>query len=284
MLKVHGKEQEAPPWLQKLLRVEGVTEDERQALIRTVQRGEGADHSFREASMMRDQILGMIQSIKGNPREGLHKLLSHPGIGLDLKQVAQEILAQDFELEAMTPEQRELHELRKERDALKSQREQEQQQADTQREAAFRSEYAANLQKQIIGALQEADLPTDVSTVRRIGSYLRQDMQRRSAMDPNDPRRAIALEPRDVIPLVREDYQNEHQLFVSKLKGKQLIDYLGDAVLKEIRAYDVGQYEQQGAPTNGAQPSSLLPRRPPPQPEGNGRQTFSQIRERLGIR
>jgi hypothetical protein len=263
----------------------------RNALLADLQRGMAADELFRGASERTAAMERLIQGLKGPDKaKAFRELLGHKELGLDAVQLSQEILAREFQREQLSPEQRELEDLKSERDRLKAEAEQRQAEALEMRKAQQRQQIQQQIQREIIGALQDPKtnqgLKPTTEVVRRVNQYLRQDLQYRMGLDPRDPNRAVALTPADVLPLVRGDYQDDLKSFISGMEVPDVLKILGEDLAKKIREYDLAQFKsgpprvEQPAQQYRPRPQQPAPMRPPAGvPEG--RETYEQVRERI---
>ena len=206
-------------------------------LIRRAQRGKSADKKYQEAAATRKQFEGFVAKIKADPIKGMQALLAHPQIGHDLRKLATDYLAAEFEREAMSPEQRELHETKQK---LKEYEEEKRAAAEAQVEAEaseFRKSYAGRVEKEILEAIQPSGLPVTEFVFGRVTYYLRESL-----------RRGLDLTAADVVPLVRADYDREIKSLLGGLDGQVLADMLGGDTLEKIRKRDLEEYKKASQP------------------------------------
>lgn len=290
--KVNGREVEGPAYLRDLLSNPNLKPEVRNALLADMQRGLAADELFRGASERQSAIENLLKQLKGpNRAEAFRQLLGHKEIGLNHVEVAQEILAREFAREQLSPEQRELEDLKSERDRLKQEAEARAAEAQQIRLEQHRAQVQQQLQRDIIGALDNPSisqgLPKTTEVVERVNKYLIRDAQLRAQLDPQDPRRAVPLRAEHVLPLVKQDYQRDLQSFVGTLDAPSLISFLGEDIAKKIREHDLAQLRSAGprieTPSNPQRPrpqqQAAVPQKPHGVPEG--RETYEQARERI---
>lgn len=288
-LKVNGKDVEAPAYVSELLANPNLTPEVRNALLADLQRGMAADELFRGASERTGAMDALLKGLKGPDKvKAFRDLLGHKEIGLDALSVAQEILAREFQREQLTPEQRELEDLKSERDRFRAEAEQRNIEAQQIRQQQQQREIQAQVQRDIISALDNPKtnqgLPRTAEVARRINQYLIQDARYRAKLDPRDPNRSVALSPADVMPLVKQDYQGDLQTFISGMDAPAILAFLGEDIAKKIREHDLAQFKNGGPRIE--QPTQIRPR--VPQPAANqtgglpqGRETYEQVRERI---
>lgn len=207
-----------------------VGEDE---LVSNYQLRRVSQQRLQDAAMAQRQVQQLLQLVKQDPIQGLQKILSHPSIGGDMKKIATEFLAKQFEREAMDPRDRELMEA-KEQIARFEREKQELAQAEEQkRNQQFVQQYARDVETKMVSAVEGAGLPKSQRTFDRIVYYLREGLSR-----------GYELEPKDVIPWVREDYEKDVRELISSREAPDLARLLGDDTVEKIRKHTVAQYKQ----------------------------------------
>ena len=83
--------------------------DNEEEIKRYIEKAYGADEKFQEAAMTRKQAEALIELLKTDPR----KILSHPDLGIDVKALAHQIINEELEEMAKSPEQKRLEEMEK---------------------------------------------------------------------------------------------------------------------------------------------------------------------------
>jgi hypothetical protein len=208
-----------------------VTEQE---LIQGYQTRRAADEKFREAAMARKQAEEFINLLKKDPI----KVLSHPGLGIDFRKLAEEYLYSQLEEELMDPKDRELKKYKamiEEQERIKAEQEQAEREAQIER---LKAQYSQDYVKDITAALQDTGLPKNEFTVKRIAFYMAEALKR-----------GYNLTARQVAPLVKEDYIKEQKALYSSLDGDLLIQLLGEDLVNKVRKYDVSKVKAKNLPS-----------------------------------
>lgn len=213
-LKVNGKERE-------------LTEEE---VIRRAQLAEAADEKFKEAAEKNRMAEQFLQALKSNPLE----VLAHPDLGIDVKELATQVLGEEYRRQTMDPAELEREEMRQQLEAYK-QREQEElqrreQEELTTRQEQLRQQYQAEYDKSITSALQESGLPKNPYTVKKIAQIMRDALEYGYDMDAHT-----------AADMVKEQHLNDLSEMFGTLEGEQLISMLGPELAKKIRKYDLAQ-------------------------------------------
>lgn len=183
-----------------------------------LQKAMAADERFQEAATLRKDVQLLVKTLKENPLA----ILTHPGVGVDVKKLAEMVINQELEDMQKSPEQKKLEalekELAQEREAKTKMEEQARQAAVAQQE----SEQFQQIDDKISTALSSTDLPKTPYVVKRISDAMI------SAFDMGY--RDIEVE--QIIPIVEKQLKEEMgQWFDSssedaleKLMGKNNID------------------------------------------------------------
>lgn len=204
------------------------------------QKGVGADKKFNEAHKIKTQAEQFIHLLKTDPMA----ILNNPNIGFDFKKAAQDFLAKEIDLEMMTPEQRELHDLK---EKLKASEDDKKKQAETEHQEKMErlvAHYSTEYEKDITSTLQTAGLPKTRGTVKRIAYYMDQGL-----------RRGVPLKAADVVDLVRSDIIQEHNELYGAADGDTLLKMFGDPTIKKLMEANLKRI-QGGAPVTPTQPSA----------------------------
>jgi len=133
-----------------------------------LQKALAADEKFQEAANVKKGFANLIEQIRTNPLA----ILTHPDIGVDIKALATQVLAQEMEDLEKSPEQKRIEELErklKDKEELEKQLEEEKRQAEM---ARLEEEAVAELDMQISDALDRSELPKSPYVVKRIADTM----------------------------------------------------------------------------------------------------------------
>ncbi len=226
-LKVNGREMEL----------------EEGEVVRRAQLASAADEKFREAAEMRKQAEQFFKALLEDPKA----VLMHPDIRdrINFRALAEEYLGAELQKEMMTPEQRELEELRqykKQQDDARQRSEQEQLTRTQQEEMTRLQQRAAQeYDKKITEVLAQSDLPKTAYTVKRVAELLHGALQK-----------GYDLDIQTAVDMVREGYMTDVQALVGGLEGESLVKLLGGDIVKRLRKFDLerikAQLDQSAAP------------------------------------
>lgn len=193
-----------------------VDEDE---LLRGYQTTKSAQQKFNEASLLRKQSEEFIRLAKSDPR----KLLTHPGIGIDLQEFANSILAEQYEEQLLSPEEKELRNLRNQLAEFENQKKEAEARAQQEELDKYTAMYEQEYTEKIIGALETSGLPKTEYTVKKIAEKMLIAAER-----------GLDVEPADVIHFVKADYMNDIKTLFGAANEDILMQLLGDDITKKV--------------------------------------------------
>lgn len=156
-LKVNGKEQS----------VELDLSDDK-AIERYLQKAMAADEKFQEAATLRKDVQLLVKTLKENPMA----ILTHPDIGIDVKKLAEQVINQELDDMAKSPEQKRIEELERK---IKEKEDRERQLEDEKRAAELakrEEEYFHKIDDDITEALSTSELPKVPYVVKRISDTM----------------------------------------------------------------------------------------------------------------
>lgn len=213
-LKINGQERE-------------YTEDE---VIRRAQMFEGADEKFRIANERTKQMENFFEKLKANPAA----VLSHPELGINLRQFAEDFLTQEIKNEMLSPEERELNELRKFKQEAEENNKKIQEETKTKQQQAqmeeMQNRQREHFDKQISDILNKSNLPKTPQTVKRVAEILHGALSK-----------GYELDVQMAVDMVRDEYTNGLQSLFGQLDGDNLINMLGGDLAKKIRQHDLAK-------------------------------------------
>lgn len=203
-LKIEGQELELP-------------EDE---VIKLAQKGKYADKQLQSASQARKQAEELIRLLKTDPMAALQ----HEALGLDVKKIISDYVNKQATDARLTPEQKELRDLRKmkqeqEENARKSQ-ETAREQEINERAGVIQQE----IESEITEVLSTSGLPKTNYTVQRIAHYMKLALTKGYKN----------VTPKSVLPLVKEDFIRTQNDMYGQADEDTLAEMLGDELLSKV--------------------------------------------------
>jgi Txe/YoeB family toxin of Txe-Axe toxin-antitoxin module len=247
-LKINGQERE-------------YTEAE---VIRRAQMAESADEKFKKASEMQRQAEQFIEALKTNPLA----ILTHPEMGINFREIAEQYLGEHVRKEMMDPVERELEELREfKRQQEEGRRQLEEEQMTAQQRAEqekLRQQTAQYYDRKITEVLKATNLPKTPNTIKRVAEVLK-----------NAVNNGYELDVETAVDLVNEDYRNDVSSLFGSLEGDALISALGEDLVKKIRTHDIARMKAKLA--GSSQPAAVADKaKAPPRRESEGKRQLTE--------
>lgn len=188
---------------------------------------------------MRKEVESFVQQLKEKPLHILKQL------GIDVRGASEEYLEEEVQLELMSPDERELFELRKWRQEQEQSREEAemtaQEQAQQQQEQQARSQAQQFYDQKITEVLSQSNLPKTPYTVKRVATLLKTALTK-----------GYELPIETAVEMVRGDFSNDVTAMAGALDGESLIKVLGPDIIKRLRKYDLDSIKARRAPKTPA--------------------------------
>lgn len=209
LLKVDGEEIE-----------EEVDLSDEDYLKKQLQLAKVSQKRMQEYANLEKEVRDFVQALKEDPK----KVLSDPSVGIDLKKLAQSVIEEEIENSKKSPEQLEKERLESELRELKRRHEEEQKKRQEEEFQRLEQQEAERYDMLMTKALEKADVPKTPYVVKKMADYMYLGLQEN-----------IDLKPDDVLPLVREEIQNDIKQMFSVMPEKLVEELIGSEVLNKIR-------------------------------------------------
>jgi hypothetical protein len=194
-----------------------------------------ATKSARQQERLVKEIAEMIQT---NPWQLLERA------GYNPRELAEQYLTQAIEEEMLPESERELKRVRLEKEELERQYKEELSRREQEQMHIAVQQAEREITGQIIDAMESTTLPKTPEVIKRIANYMLLAEQK-----------GIAVTPKQVLPLVEEDFRNLNAQILKGLDSNKRISYLGEDLLKQIRQDDLSRLK-----TNQGQSAQSIPK------------------------
>ena len=193
-------------------------------LTKRLQLAKAAEKRIAQAKSEKQKAMEILKAFE----EGT-LLKKHP----KARELAEQLLVEQLESEMLTPEQRELKELKaykeqKERAELERQKALEQAEAQQQE-----AKIAQSFQKTIIEAMDKSGLPKTPDMAKRMAYIMKKNLDL-----------GLNLTPEDLAAEVKSELTGILKALTGSAEGEQLISLFGEDIAKKIRAYDVKKLKE----------------------------------------
>lgn len=231
-------------------------------MMQDFQLGQAANERFQKAAEIEKQHKQLMDSLKSDPAKVLKDM------GLDPLEFSQKQLENFIQSQEMSPEQKELAELRRFKEEQEMARQEQQQMQEKQAFEAqveiHRQEYSNKIQE----SMEKHNLPKDPAVVGMVADYLY-----------NASEKGIDLPVEVAARLVKEDLTNNVKTLLGQMSGDSLFAMLGEDLARKIREYDLGRVGVKQKQPQQAKPTSQIKSDAPMTLE----QINKKMREDLGL-
>ena len=211
--------------------------NDEQRIIKALQMEAVAQKRVAEARDQKKKAFDLISALEKDPKS-LLKRMGDTGYS-----AAEELLLEKLQQEMMTPEQREMAELKAKVERYEAAQKAQQEELETQQRNAYEQKVAIDMQNQIIDALKKSEIqnPT-IEDVRGVASIMKENIELGLGLDISD----IAK-----IYLDRSEQAIQKQISLmdgqrlSKLLGKQGVKTINKFIMEEAKSKQKGFAQKQ---------------------------------------
>jgi len=238
---------------------EPLTDKEFKTMVSSYKAQKTSDFATRNARQQEKLVKEIAEMIQTNPWQLLQRA------GYDPRQLAEEYLTQAIEEDMLPENEKELRRVRQEKEELERQYKEELTRREQEQMQVAIQQAQQEISNSIIDALESSSLPKSPEVVKRIANYMLIAEQK-----------GINVNPKQVIPLVEEDFRNLNAQILKSLDPSKRISYIGEDLLKQIRQDDLARLK-----TSQSQASQSTPK---PRQSANKKITKEEWRKELAER
>ena len=183
--------------------------------------------SKKESEQLKEEFTQFLMALKEDPEA----ILGDPNIGIDLKALAEGIMAKELE-EAQKPEEqkerealeRKLKELEEAKQKLEEDRLKQEKDLKMKELKAEEDRIAAQMQSEITEEIQNNNLPNDPEMLKLVASNMRAAL-----------RYGVNVSVKDIVPFVKKELYENSKKFLAGLTDDEVAEFLGKDRLNSIR-------------------------------------------------
>lgn len=223
------KDEPKTPEIEIKLKVNGEerTVKDIQEITRLAQLGAASNEKFQEAAETRKQVQDLFKTLQTDPA----KVFRHETLGKVFKEAAEKYLYEEYMLESMPADQRELHMAKRERDQMQAEQQERQRQEQEQFEQAQRDHWKQKFTDDINETLKVGNLPNNQWTVKRTAMLLQQLINA-----------GQTATPQQLAEKVRADLMEEHKTLIAQTDDpEKLIEIIGKDAVDKIRKHNLSK-------------------------------------------
>ena len=221
---------------------EPITDKEFKTMVSSYKAQKTSDIATRNARQQEKLVKEISEMIQTNPFELLKRA------GYDPRQLAEEYLTQAIEEDMLPENEKELRRVRQEKEELERQYKEELTRREQEQMDVAIQQAQQEISNNIIDALESSSLPKSPEVVKRIANYMLIAEQK-----------GINVNPKQVIPLVEEDFRNLNAQILKSLDPTKRISYIGEDLLKQIRQDDLARLKTSQSQSSQSVPKSKQP-------------------------
>lgn len=197
-----------------------------QRQIQLAKMGQGRAQQYTE---LQKEVGQFLKRLKDDPKAAL----SDPNIGIDVKQLARQVIEEEIANSQKSPEQLEKEKLEAEIKSLKDKQKQEKE--DFEKREFERLQEAAYEQydMQITKALEGSDLPKSPYVIKKMAEYMLLGLQNN-----------VDVNAADILPLVRDEIQQDIKDMFSALPDEMVEKMVGKDKINNLRKKKVAKAKE----------------------------------------
>lgn len=188
-----------------------------------------AQSSSQERAQLEKDVRNFIDELRKNPK----KILADPSIGIDIKDLARQVIEEEIENSKKSPEQLEKEKLQAELKAIKEEREKEKQEALEKDKSRLESEAIERYDMLMSQALEKSTLPKSPYVIKKMASLLELGL-----------REGLDVTPDDVMPLVEEEIRNDVKDMFATMPDEVFEAFIGRERINNIRKKNIAKAKQ----------------------------------------
>ncbi len=202
-----------------------------------LQRSKLASSKAQEYSSLEKDVKAFIEELKTNPR----KALANPAINVDLKKLAQEMIEEEIEDAAKSPEQLKAEKLEKELAEIKAEREKEKETGRQKEFERLQEQETERYDQAMTKALEGSTLPKSPYVIKKMADYMLMGLQE-----------GLDLQPSDVISIVENDMRADLAEMFKAMPEDVIEALVGKDVLGRIRKKNIAKKMTPPVPVKSA--------------------------------
>lgn len=193
---------------------------------KNLQMSKVAQKRMQSEAQLQKEVRAFVEELRKNPR----KVLSDPNIGVDLKEIAKQIIEEEIANSQKSPEQLEREKLEAELKAIRSEREKEKEEAKARELERLQQQELERYDNQITNALSKSTLPKSPYVVKKMADYML------LALENN-----VDLSADEIIPVVEQEIKDELKQMFAALPEDAIESIVGKDVITKVRKKSIAK-------------------------------------------
>lgn len=240
------------------------TKENRDWMQKQLQMSKVAQKRMGEKAVLENEVREFFNQLKANPR----KILADPNYGVDLKNLAKQILEEEISNASKSPEQLEKEKLQTELEELKDQRKKEKEESE-QRE--YERQLETNYEKydaQMTKVFESSDLPKSPYVIKKMTELMKIGVAQ-----------GLDISPADIMPMVREEILEDIRQMAQSMPLETIEKLFGGDILSKLRKKNISKAKAAAQVKAKAGDVGMTPK----QPEKKEESPKKTIRQLWGV-
>lgn len=225
----------APPSMKKKfqLKVDGedieeeIDFNDEEGMRSKLQLARAAKKRMAEAQAEKKKAFEIVKAFEADPKSVLARL------GPKGRAIAEEFLLNQIQDDMLTPEQKELRDLKRENETFKEREAREKKEREEAQIAEKEKTFAESFQKTIIEALDKSGMPKSATNVKRLAFLMSKNIEL-----------GLELSPAELAEEWRQDRSKEHAAEFKDMTAEQFIALYGPEMTKKLRMHAVKELQE----------------------------------------
>lgn len=196
-------------------------------LTKQLQLAKASQRAMQENSSFKSQVEQFFKGFKSDTKAALLEM------GIDPKKFAAEVIEEEIKKSQLSPEQRELEELKAEKKKREEDYKKEKEENDRKEKERLQTQEYERIDNLMTSALDKSSLPKEPYIIKKIADYMMTGLKNK-----------VDLSPEDVLPLVEEEIKKDIQSLIKALGEDKVEEFVGKEVFNKIRKKNIAKAKQ----------------------------------------
>lgn len=204
-------------------------------LTKQLQLAKASQRAMQENSTFKSQVEQFFKGFKSDTKAALLEM------GIDPKKFAAEVIEEEIKKSQLSPEQRELEELKAEKKKYEEERKKEKEEAEKREYEREQAKEYERIDTLMTSALDKSSLPKEPYIIKKIADYMMAGLKQQ-----------VDLSPEDVLPLVEDEIKKDIQSLIRALGEDKVEEFVGKDIFNKIRKKNIAKAKQTPATVKSA--------------------------------
>lgn len=205
------------------------TEEAKEYMTRQLQMSKMGQKRAQDFSQLEKEVRGFVELLRKDPR----RALSDPAIGVDIKQLAAQVIEQEIANSQKSPEQLRAEQAEAKLKDLEDERKKEKEEFDEREFTRTQEAEYERYDMEMTQALDKSDIPKSPYYIKKMADYMLLGLQE-----------GLDVRPGDVLPVVRQEFEDDVKEALGKMSEEAIERIVGKDVFNRIRKKNIAKVKQ----------------------------------------